>query len=172
LFAALGYAVLLPSIPTNPDDPSALEPLMRGVIPAIDAAVASGIADPDRLAVVGHSGGGFAALGLIVQTNRFRSAIASAAYSNFLSFYGTFYGSYRYGDSGSPETAQILRMLNLENGFMGLGGDPWTVPERYRNNSAVLRADKVETSAPSFCDTLARATASSSVRTSSTSGVA
>lgn len=145
LFAALGYAVLLPSIPTKPDDPSALEPLMAGVMPAIDAAVASGIADPDRLAVVGQSGGGFATLGLITQTNRFRSAIASAAYSNFVSLYGTFYGTYRYGDGGRPETAQVLRMLQLENGFIGLGADPWTAPARYSSNSPLLRADKVET---------------------------
>ena len=145
LFAALGYAVLLPSIPTNPDDPSALEPLMAGVMPAIDAAVSNGIADPKRIAIVGQSGGGFATLGLITQTNRFRSAIASAAYSNLVSLYGTFYGTYRYGDGGRPEIAQVLRMLQLENGFMGLGADPWTAPARYRNNSPLLRADKVET---------------------------
>jgi dipeptidyl aminopeptidase/acylaminoacyl peptidase len=145
LFAALGYAVLLPSIPTKPDDPSALEPLMAGVMPAIDAAVASGIADPDRLALVGQSGGGFATLGLITQTNRFRSAIASAAYSNFVSLYGTFYGTYRYGDAGRPETAQVLSMLQLEHGFMGLGADPWTAPARYSSNSPLLRADKVGT---------------------------
>ena len=36
-------------------------------------------------------------------------------------------------------------MLSLEQGFGGLGGDPWTMSERYRDNSSLLRADKVET---------------------------
>jgi dipeptidyl aminopeptidase/acylaminoacyl peptidase len=147
LFAALGYAVLLPSMP-EPKDPSqshALPPLLNGVIPAIDAAIARGVADPDRIAVAGQSDGGFAVLGLITQTTRFRSAIASASASNLISLYGTFYGQHRHGDSGRPENAQVLRMLQLEKGSTGLGGPPWAEPDRYRENSAILRADKVET---------------------------
>jgi dienelactone hydrolase len=147
LFAALGYAVLLPSMPElkDPSQSHALPPLLNGVIPAIDAAIARGVADPDRIAVVGQSDGGFAVLGLITQTNRFRSAIASASSSNLVSLYGTFYGQYRHGDSGRPEAAQVLRMLQLEKGSMGLGGPPWAEPDRYRENSAILRAHKVET---------------------------
>jgi dipeptidyl aminopeptidase/acylaminoacyl peptidase len=147
LFAALGYAVLLPSMPA-PKDPSqshALPPLLTGVIPAIDAAIARGLADPDRIAVAGQSYGGFAALGLITQTTRFRSAIASASYSNLISLYGTLYGQYRHGDSGKPESGQVLRMLQLEKGLTGLGGPPWMEPDRYRENSAIFRAHKVET---------------------------
>jgi len=144
-FARLGYAVLLPSVPTDPADPSAMESLTAGVLPAVDALIAAGIADPDRIAVAGHSGAGFATLGLITETTRFRSAIASAGYSNLVSLYGTFYGHYRYGDSGRPEVAQVLRMLQLERGFMGMAGPPWTQPDRYRRNSPLLRADRVET---------------------------
>ena len=147
LFAALGYAVLLPSMPEpkNTSDSHALESLPNGVIPAIDAAIANGVADAKRIAVLGQSDGGFAVLGLITQTNRFRSAIASAGFSNFDSLYGTFYGQYRHGDSGRPEAAQVLRMLQLEKGVMGLGGPPWKEPDRYRENSAIHRAHKVET---------------------------
>lgn len=147
LFAALGYAVLLPSMPApkDPLDSHALEPLVSGVLPAVDAVIARGVADPDRIAVAGQSDGGFAVLGMITQTNRFRSAIASASFSNFVSLYGTLYGQYRHGDSGRPEAAQVLRMLQLEKGAMGLGGPPWAQPDRYRENSPLLRADKVET---------------------------
>jgi len=115
------------------------------VIPAIDAAIASGIADPDRIAVMGHSDGGFAVLGLITQTNRFRSAMASASFSNFVSLYGTFYGQYRHGDSGSPKAGQLLRTLQLEKGHMGMGGPPWSEPDRYREDSAINFVHKVET---------------------------
>jgi dipeptidyl aminopeptidase/acylaminoacyl peptidase len=147
LFAALGYAVMLPSMPApgDPADSHLLAPLLSGVMPAVDAAIASGVADPDRIAVMGHSAGGFATLGLIVQTTRFRSAIASAGYSNLISLYGTFYGQYRHGDAGRPEAAQVLRMLQLERGFVGMGAPPWAAPDRYVDRSAVLRANKVET---------------------------
>ena len=147
LFAALGYAVLLPSMP-EPKDPTSyhsLTTLTNGVLPAIDAVIARGIADPDRIAVIGQSAGGFATQGLITQTTRFRSAIASAGFSDLVSFYGTFYGQYRYGDAGAPQTGQVLRMLQFEKGYGNLGGPPWVQSERYRADSAVLLADKVET---------------------------
>ena len=147
LFAALGYAVLFASMPAakEPTQAHALPALLNGVIPAIDAAIASGIADPDRIAVMGHSDGGFAVLGLITQTNRFRSAMASASFSNFVSLYGTFYGQYRHGDSGSPKAGQLLRTLQLEKGHMGMGGPPWSEPDRYREDSAINFVHKVET---------------------------
>jgi dipeptidyl aminopeptidase/acylaminoacyl peptidase len=147
LFAALGYAVLLPSMPETKasSDSHALEPLLNGVIPALDAAIEQGTADPDRIAVLGQSDGGFAVIGLITQTRRFRSAIASAGFSNFASLWGTFYGQYRHGDSGRAEAAQVMRMLQTEKGAMGMTGPPWKEPDRYRENSAIYRADKVET---------------------------
>lgn len=147
LFAALGYAVLLPSMPAakTPTESHSLQHLPLGVLPALDAVIAHGIADPDRIAVLGQSDGGFAVLGLLTQTNRFRSAIASASFANFVSLYGTLYGQYRYGDAGRPESGQVLRMLQMEKGVMGMDGPPWAQPDRYRENSAVLQANKVTT---------------------------
>jgi dienelactone hydrolase len=145
LFAALGYAVLLPSMPPVKNQSDKLKLLPAGVVPAVDAVVARGIADPDRVAVMGQSDGGFATLGLITQTNRFRSAIESAGFSDLVSLYGTFYGQYRYGDAGPPEKGQVLRMLQMENGYADLGGPPWNNSDLYRAGSAVLSADRVET---------------------------
>jgi dipeptidyl aminopeptidase/acylaminoacyl peptidase len=147
LFAALGYAVLLPSMPPTKDPATShsLASLTSGVLPAIDAVIERGIADSDRIAVVGQSDGGFATLGLITQTTRFRSAIASASSSDLTSLYGTFYGQYRYGDAGPPQKGQVLRMLQLEKGVFGLGGPPWEETDRYRAGSALLGAGKVQT---------------------------
>jgi dipeptidyl aminopeptidase/acylaminoacyl peptidase len=145
LFAALGYAVLLPSMPPAKNQSNTLETLPDGVLPAVDAVIARGIADPDRVAVAGQSDGGFATVGLITETNRFRSAIESAGFSDLVSLYGTFYGQYRYGDAGPPEQGQALRMLQMEKGFGGLGGPPWVDTDLYRAGSAVLSAGKVET---------------------------
>ena len=145
LFAALGYAVLLPSMPPAKNQSDELKLLSNGVIPAIDAVVARGIADSDRVAVVGQSNGGFATLGLIAQTNRFRSAIASAGFCDLVSLYGTFYGQYRYGDAGPPEKGQVLRMLQMEKGALGLGGPPWVDSDPYWTGSPILSAGKVQT---------------------------
>lgn len=104
-----------------------------------------GIADPDRVAVAGQSDGGFATLGLITETNRFRSAIESAASSDLVSLYGTFYGQFRHGDAGPPEKGQVLRMLQMEKGADELGGPPWAEADLYHAGSPVLNAQKVQT---------------------------
>jgi dipeptidyl aminopeptidase/acylaminoacyl peptidase len=147
LFAALGYGVLLPSMPGFEAvlKGDSIPELGAGVLPAIDALVSRGIADPGRIAVVGHSAGGWATLGLIATTGRFRTAIASASYSNLESLYGTFYGQYRYGDSGDPRRAQLLRMLQFERALFGAGAPPWEAPEAYRRNSPITRAAAITT---------------------------
>ncbi len=145
LFAALGYAVLLPSVPDASNQNEIVEHLPHAVIPAIDAIIGQGIADPERIAILGQSDGGFGVLSLITQTNRFRSAISSAGFSDLISLYGTFYGQYRYGDAGPPEKAQLLRMLQMEDGSMGLGGPPWRDTDKYLAASPILRVDKVAT---------------------------
>jgi dienelactone hydrolase len=147
LFAALGYGVALPSMPDgdNPLQTNALDALASGVIPFVDVLVERGIADARRIAVVGQSAGGWATLGLIGRTDRFRSAIASASYSNLVSLYGTFYGQYRYGDAGHPQRAQLLRMLQFERGYYGAGAPPWEQPDRYRINSPLWSASSVRT---------------------------
>jgi dipeptidyl aminopeptidase/acylaminoacyl peptidase len=147
LFAALGFGVALPSMPDgeNPLQKNALDALSTGVIPFLDVLVERGIADPRRIAVGGQSAGGWATLGLIGRTDRFRSAIASASYSNLVSLYGTFYGPYRYGDAGHPHRAQLLRMLQFERGYFGAGAPPWEQPNRYRINSPLWSVASVKT---------------------------
>jgi dienelactone hydrolase len=147
LFAALGYGVLLPSIPESdkPMQVDGIAALAGAVLPLVDAVIARGIADPRRIGVAGQSAGGWATLGLITTTDRFRTAIASASYSNLVSLYGTFYGQYRYGDSGIAERAQLLRMLQFERGYDAAAAPPWEQPERYRINSPLWRAASVRT---------------------------
>lgn len=147
LFAALGYAVALPSMPEGKDrlQGDALGALAAGVLPFLDVLVERGIADPKRIGVLGQSAGGWATLGLIGTTDRFRTAIASASYSNLVSLYGTFYGQYRYGDAGHAQRAQLLRMLQVERGYYGAGAPPWEQPERYLRNSPLWLAANVQT---------------------------
>ena len=147
LFAALGYAVLCASMPSPKEAAEALyaKHFANGVFPAIDAAIARGVIDPDRIALQGQSNGGYAALSLLSQTKRFRSAIASGAPTDFASLYGTFYGAYRFGDSGDPRTGQLLRMLQFERGVYQFAMPPWLAPDQYVLNSPISHVDKVET---------------------------
>ena len=147
MFAARGYGVLLPSMPggENPLQGNGFASLGEGVFPLLDVLIDRGIADPRRVAVIGQSAGGWAALGLLTETNRFRTAIVSAAYSNLVSLYGTFWGQFRYGDFGSALHAQIMRMLQFERAYFGAEAPPWERPERYRVNSPIWRVAKIQT---------------------------
>lgn len=59
------------------------------VMAAVDAAVAMGVADPDRLGVGGWSYGGILTNHVISKTNRFKAAISGASEFNYLANYGT-----------------------------------------------------------------------------------
>jgi len=59
--------------------------LMAGV----DAMIARGIADPDRMAVMGWSYGGYMTSWVITQTNRFKCAAIGAGLTNLTSMWGT-----------------------------------------------------------------------------------
>ena len=127
----------------NPSDPAShyLE-LMKGVLPAVDKAIELGIADPERLGVMGQSHGGYGTYGLITQTNRFKAAIALAGAADLTSFYGQFDPRSRYDDYPHEE---LFRMSLFESGQLRMGGPPWEDAERYVRNSPLFHADRVET---------------------------
>jgi dipeptidyl aminopeptidase/acylaminoacyl peptidase len=58
------------------------------VMAAVDAAVAMGAADPDRLGIGGWSYGGILTDHVISKTNRFKAAISGASEFNYLANYG------------------------------------------------------------------------------------
>jgi dipeptidyl aminopeptidase/acylaminoacyl peptidase len=153
LLALHGYAVLIPSMPNmvapqrsnwelhkTPSDP--YSELMNGVSPAIDELVRLGVADPDRLGVLGHSFGGFSVYGLLSQTTRFKAAVAAAGPSDFISMYGTYAGEERY--SCYPQE-RMFRYFNSEFGQTAFGGPPWKDAERYRRNSPITYVDRIQT---------------------------
>lgn len=72
LFATRGYVVLLPDNVIR--EGSTLRDLGKSIMPGVDKIVEMGIADNDRIGLMGHSWGGYAVLSLIVQTTRFKAA--------------------------------------------------------------------------------------------------
>ncbi len=135
-FSARGYAVLRP----NPRGSSGYgkpfrfanyndwggrdyEDLMAGV----DHVIRMGVADPERLAVMGWSYGGYMTSWIITQTRRFQAAIIGAPVTNLWSFTGT---------SDIP-------------GFLPdyFSGEPWENFEAYRKHSPLAHAKGVTTPA-------------------------
>ena len=61
----------------------------RDLMAGVDAVIAMGIADPDRLGVMGWSYGGYMTSWIITQTDRFKAASIGAPVTNLVSFTGT-----------------------------------------------------------------------------------
>lgn len=61
----------------------------QDLMAAVDAAVARGYADPERLGVTGYSYGGFMSTWVIGHTNRFKAAAPGGCVTNLVSFHGT-----------------------------------------------------------------------------------
>jgi dipeptidyl aminopeptidase/acylaminoacyl peptidase len=139
-----GYAVLLPSMPllSGPGEPFG-DPyldLPKGVIPAVDRVVELGIADPNRLGVMGASFGGYSTYALVTYTRRFRAAVALQGLSDLISWYGEF--SEPFGES--PHERLIPPGL-AEQGQVGMGAAPWQNLWRYLRNTPLFFADRVQT---------------------------
>jgi dipeptidyl aminopeptidase/acylaminoacyl peptidase len=142
LLAAHGYAVMIPSMPQGPVPRDPYVELPNGVLPAVNAAIAAGIADSARIAVMGQSFGGFATFGLITQTNRFAAAIAVSGFSDLLSNYGTFDGERRY--RADAHLSRVQARFS-EGDVIGLRAPPWVDPERYVRNSPIRYVANVTT---------------------------
>lgn len=133
LFASRGYAVLLPDTPLAVGTP--MQDLAKTVLPAVDKTIEMGVADPDRLGVMGASYGGYSTLALLVQTTRFKAAVMDVGFGSLSSMYGELLKS---GAANEVSWA--------EQGQGRMGGPPWQFPERYMQNSPVFFLNKIETS--------------------------
>jgi dipeptidyl aminopeptidase/acylaminoacyl peptidase len=133
-FAARGFAILRP----NPRGSSGygtefrraniqdwgfgdFQDLMTGV----DKVIEMGVADPNRLGVMGWSYGGFMTSWIVTQTNRFKAASAGAPVTNLMSFNGT---------------ADIPSFIPDY-----FGGQSWEVMERYQKHSPMFNVKGVTT---------------------------
>jgi len=126
VLATRGFAVLAPDAPLRVG--KTMTDIVRTVMPGVDAAIAQGYADPDRLAVMGQSYGSFSVLSIITQTPRFKAAVITAAVLH-------------------PDlAADYLRAIGYyEQGQGNMGGSLWEQRERYVENSPIFHFDKIQT---------------------------
>ena len=132
VYTSRGYVVLQPDIVYTLNDPGMSA--VWSVVPAVEAAIATGIVDRDKIGIHGHSWGGYQTAFLVTQTKLFKSAIAGAALTNMVSMYGSVYWNSGTADGAIFESSQG-RFL----------GGYWDNTEAYIRNSPVFHATKVET---------------------------
>lgn len=142
VLAAQGYAVLVPSLPRRPGGEPATD-LAAEIATAVDAALARGDLDRHRLAVWGHSFGGYAAMVVATQTDRYRSIIASNGISDLVSAWGMGRPTDWFDPTNGPPAYSSVRWA--EGGQGAMAAPPWADPERYRRNSPLLAAEKIVT---------------------------
>ena len=112
-----GYFVLMPDIVYEPGrpGPSALDAVEH----ALDAAVATGHVDAERIGLIGHSWGGYQASYLPTRTDRFAASVAGAAITNFLSFMGAVHWNGGLPETGHWETGQARMAVPYWDDFEG-----------------------------------------------------
>ncbi len=135
LLAAAGYVVLF----TNPRGSSGygrdFALAVRGdwagkdsldILAGVDAVIAKGYIDEQRLGVIGGSYGGFMTSWLVGHSNRFRVAVADRSVINRYSFFGS-------SDIGWEFTDDDLEI------------PPWEDPERYMRTSPITYVNNIHT---------------------------
>lgn len=133
-FAARGYAILRP----NPRGSSGYGTEFRrantkdwgmgdyqDLMTGVDHVIQMGVADPDRLGVMGWSYGGYMTSWIVTQTKRFKAASAGAPVTNLMSFNGT---------------ADIPSFVPDY-----FGGQSWDIVEVYQKHSPMFNVKGVST---------------------------
>ena len=131
VYTSNGYAVLIPDITYKINDPGMSAAWC--VLPALDAAVATGVVDRSKVGLQGHSWGGYQTAFLIPQAE-FAAAVAGAPLTNMISMYSSIYFNSGGGNMAIFESSQG-RFL----------GGYWDNLEAYQRNSPVYYAAKVKT---------------------------
>jgi dipeptidyl aminopeptidase/acylaminoacyl peptidase len=130
LLATRGYAVLLPDAPLHVG--TVVADLAASVLPGIDTLIALGIADPERVGLLGHSFGGYSVLALATQSPRFKAVVSSAGFGDLFA---------RYTEMRSDGSAPGIDWAEKGQGLMG--SNPWDARDRYLTNSPFFTLDRV-----------------------------
>lgn len=141
--AGQGYAVLVPALPRDATLGEPSQGLADDILSVVDAVVAEGLADPDRLALWGHSFGGYAAMATATQTHRFKAIIAQAGLADLVANWSGVDPYYATApEDGGPNP---FALAYNETGQGALLGPPWRQSDRYLRNSPLFQADKITT---------------------------
>jgi dipeptidyl aminopeptidase/acylaminoacyl peptidase len=132
VYTSNGYAVFMPDIVYQVNDPG--RSAVGCVLPALEAAIATGVVDRERVALHGHSWGGYQTAFVITQTDAFKAAVAGAPLTNLVSMYSSIYWNTGWANQPIFESSQG----RFTCGYW----DNW---EAYIRNSPIYFAKNVKT---------------------------
>jgi dipeptidyl aminopeptidase/acylaminoacyl peptidase len=132
IYTSRGYAVLDPDIVYKLNDPGMSA--VWSVVPAVKAAIATGIVDSANVGLWGHSWGGYQTAFLVTQTHIFKSAIAGAPLTDMVSMYNSIYWNTGGTNQAIFESSQGRFKGNVADNM-----------EAYIRNSPVFHAKDVTT---------------------------
>ena len=132
IYTSNGYAVFIPDIVYKMDDPGMST--VACVLPAVKAAIATGVIDEKNIGIHGHSWGGYQTCFLVTQTDMFKAAAAGAALTNMVSMYDLIYWNSGGGNMSIFEASQGR-----------FKGAPWENWDSYLRNSPIYHVKKVTT---------------------------
>jgi dipeptidyl aminopeptidase/acylaminoacyl peptidase len=124
--------VLVPDIQFRDNDPGVSS--KECVLAALEAAVATGVVDREKVGLHGLSWGGYQSAFIITQTNAFKAAVAEAPLTNLVSMYSSI-----YRDTG------IAMQAILESGAGRFTSGYWDNLDAFMRNSPVYHARNVKT---------------------------
>jgi dipeptidyl aminopeptidase/acylaminoacyl peptidase len=132
LYTSNGYAVFMPDITYKINDPGMSA--VWCILPGLQAAIATGVVDKDKVALHGHSWGGYQTAFMVTQTDAFKAAIAGAPLTDMISMYNLVYWNSGGGNMAIFESSQGRFTTS-----------PVDNPEAYIRNSPVFHAKNVKT---------------------------
>lgn len=138
-YTSNGYAVLTPDITYKVNDPGISS--ITCILAALKAAEATGVVDPNRVALHGHSWGGYQTAFAVTQTKVFRAAIAGAPLTDMIGMYSDIY--WNTGSANQPI---------FESSQGRFSGGYWDNMAAYIRNSPVYHATNVQTPLLILCD--------------------
>lgn len=140
LLASRGYAVLFASTTNFRGERWDLSlSLVKDTDRAVDAAISTGFVDPDRLAMMGHSNGGFATAMIVSKTDRYKAAVAMSGAYNYV-------GMTAFAGYISPRQMNEHPWFHMAKSIFGID-PPWVDAEKdwYVNNTLLFSVDKIKT---------------------------
>jgi dipeptidyl aminopeptidase/acylaminoacyl peptidase len=129
VYTSRGYAFFQPDITYKLDDPG--RSAVSCVVPAVKAAIATGIVDPARVGLQGHSWGGYQTSFITTQTDIFKTAIAGAPLTDMVSMFSSV-----YWNSGSANQPIFISSQGRFTDSYARNPDPYirNSPNRFAQN--------------------------------------
>jgi len=135
IFATRGYAVLFCDVPLGPETRAAnpIAEMTDAVLAQVYRAANLGYTDIKRVAVMGHSFGGYSAAAIVSQTQLFRASMALDGLYDLP------------GDFGTLRPDGTANYSLYESGQARMASHPWASMQRYIVNSPYYMADRIHT---------------------------